>query len=183
MSNPNFGRKGVGGLYVDLVPSTAWYSNLRSILPAQVWKTISSEIAKHASYTCEICGGKGERHPVEAHERWDFNPATRTQTLVRIESLCPRCHQATHFGFAQSIGKGPAALKRLCYVNGWDQETAQQHVNYAFITWQRLSEVPNWQIDLSWLLNNTGNLISETTHAKILETLGVHFEPKSHSTT
>ena len=180
MGNSNFGKKGAGGLYVDLVPQTAWCSNLRTLLPQRVWKQISSCVAAHASHKCEICEGAGSTHPVEAHERWEFNPVTRTQTLIGIESLCPRCHRATHFGFAQSIGRGPEAFKRLCYVNGWDDETTRRHIEFAFAAWQQLSQIPKWKLDLSWLELNSGSRLDESAHTAVITALQGLYESKSN---
>ncbi len=42
-------------LTIELVPSTSWYKNMRSISPKS-WDLIRSSIYKRAKYRCEVCG-------------------------------------------------------------------------------------------------------------------------------
>lgn len=146
-----FGKSGVGGLYVDLVPSSTWYSNLRSVLSKSDWDLVKKKTYKASGYRCQICRGYGSAHPVEAHERWLFDVESRTQTLKCVEALCPACHEATHYGLATVKGRGHIALERLMYVNGWSEREANLHVNQAFELWQELSEIEDWKLDVSWI--------------------------------
>lgn len=57
-------------LQIELVPSTAFGENLRKLLTKTEWDKVRKAVYKRAGYKCEICGGKGEKHPVEAHEEW-----------------------------------------------------------------------------------------------------------------
>lgn len=140
-----------GGLFIDLVPSTCWYSNVRSMVPATTWDTIRRKVYRDANYLCHICGGHGKKHPVEAHERWSFNLATRIQTLQGIEALCPACHEATHYGFAQTQSRDGLARQRYAYVNGWDTQQIEHHIQEAFSLWKKRNTVKQWTLDLMWL--------------------------------
>jgi len=148
------GAAGVGGLYVDLVPSSCWQSNVRTMLSASDWDAIRREVYASAGQVCQICGGRGPTHPVEAHERWGFDVQTGTQTLLRVEALCPACHQATHFGLAQVHGRAREAFERLKFVNGWSDREASDHIDEAFEVWGQLSRIKDWRLDLSWLLDH-----------------------------
>lgn len=148
-------------LYVDLVPSSSWFANLRSELKTEEWTAVRQNTYRRASYKCEICGGRGSAHPVEAHERWSFDSAKKLQTLVQIESLCPACHEVTHIGLASLKGRETEALEHLMKVNGWTEEQASEHVNSAFDTWHERSKI-NWDFDMSHLLNLGIELSSDT---------------------
>lgn len=148
---PAKGIAGIGGLYVDLVPATAWNHNLRSILTSSEWKKICTQIYLSTNHTCAICHGYGSTHKVEAHERWQFNPVLQQQTLLRIEPLCPACHQTTHFGLATLRGYQDRSLSRLQYVNGWSKAQTFAHVKAAFLKWEQLSTIANWTLDVQWL--------------------------------
>jgi len=52
-------------LTIELVPKTCWYTNLRSELPKSKWDKLRKKSYQEADYKCQICGGKGNRHPVE----------------------------------------------------------------------------------------------------------------------
>jgi len=55
-------------LTVELVPSTCWYTNVRSNVSKAVWDRLRRRVATDAGKSCEICGGRGGRWPVECHE-------------------------------------------------------------------------------------------------------------------
>ena len=106
-------------LTVELVPSTCWWSNVRSHVAPAVWERLRRATAAAAGNRCEICGGRGRRHPVECHEVWDYDDTTRVQRLVRLIALCPACHEVKHLGLAAKRGRHGAALAHLARVNGW----------------------------------------------------------------
>lgn len=137
-------------LTLDLVPSSSWYDNLRSRLKPAEWDRLRKATYAAAGHRCEVCGGKGRRHPVEAHEIWEYDDANRVQRLGGLVALCPDCHGVKHFGRSQAVGKGAQALAHLMRVNGWSADQAWDHIRQAFETWQRRSEV-EWTLDLSWV--------------------------------
>ncbi len=136
-------------LTVELVPRGQWGANLRSELSRKEWDRLRRASYKAADYRCEICNGVGPRHPVECHERWDYNEEAKTQTLVGLISLCPACHQVKHSGRSFAIGKGPQAMAHLMKVNGWSEDEATLYVEGAFEVWHRRSN-EDWTLDISW---------------------------------
>ena len=62
-------------LTIELVPSTCWFSNVRSNISKQDWDRLRKETYKKANYRCEICGGVGRNHPVECQIRESSNLA------------------------------------------------------------------------------------------------------------
>ena len=57
---------------VELIPLQMHKVNLRSEL-SEYWDFLRKIIYKRANYRCEICGGKGSKWPVEAHELWKYD--------------------------------------------------------------------------------------------------------------
>ena len=137
-------------LTIELVPSTCWYSNLRSELTKSQWDKIRRQSYQAAGYLCEICGGKGKRHPVECHEIWRYDEENLIQKLIGVVSLCPDCHAVKHFGRAQVTGNDARAKKHLCKVNGWSNSDADLYIEHVFEQWSNRS-ANIWDIDLSYL--------------------------------
>jgi len=101
----------------NFIPPESHGKNLRSMLPKEDWDLLRIDCYQKAEYKCEICGGKGKKHPVEAHEEWDYDLQMRVQTLTKISALCPDCHLVKHIGRAEVIGKFEKAFKHFCKVN------------------------------------------------------------------
>lgn len=152
-------------LCVELIPKSAWCKNLRSELTTTAeWALVKQRTYREANYHCEACGGWGQTHPVECHERWEFDEVTRIQRLVRTIALCPACHESTHFGFARTQGREIQAKKHLMEVTGWDLATANQHIAKAMRDWLRRGKL-SWQLDVAWLFDFVP--ISPSTRTKI----------------
>ena len=134
-------------LTVELVPSTSWYANVRSHLPKEEWGLVRRAVYRRACYRCEVCGGRGEHHPVECHEVWDYDDEHRVQRLERLVALCPACHRVKHLGLASVNGRYDEALQHLADVNGWTLEEAGHHADAAFAQWNERSE-HEWTLDL-----------------------------------
>ena len=137
-------------LRVELVPATSWGANLRSALPRSDWDRLRKKAYRLAGYKCEICGGKGPKHPVECHEVWEYDDERHVQRLERLIALCPACHEVKHFGRAETMGQSERAFVHLMRVNGWTNGTAQGHLYQAFDKWRSRS-FHQWKLDLSWL--------------------------------
>src|SRR5215210_6234605 len=88
---------------------------------ARRWYALRSMVYRRASNRCEACGApRGrDRQRLEAHERWQYDENTYTQTLRRLIALCWSCHRATHIGFAEVTGTSTEASGQLRAVNGW----------------------------------------------------------------
>lgn len=137
-------------LSIELVPSTCWFSNLRSVLTPVQWKMVKTSAYKKAKYLCEICGGHGPKWPVEAHEMWIYDDKKKIQTLDRIIALCPSCHEVKHMGFAAINGRDGIATEHMMHINQWSEETAIDYIKYQFDIWDWRSNF-QWKTDLSCL--------------------------------
>jgi len=138
------------GLFVDLVPTSCWFTNVRSCVDQADWERLRRMITQRAGRRCECCH-RGEdrdsRRWLEAHERWAYDEATRVQALRRLICLCTDCHTTTHFGLAEITGKADAAFVHLCAVTGMTVDQAAAHIDGAFNLWQRRSQ-RTWTLDL-----------------------------------
>lgn len=137
-------------LTIELVPKTCWYTNVRSQVTPQVWDFFRKKTYQQANYKCEICGGRGDKHPVECHEVWHYNDNCQQQTLIRLIALCPACHECKHIGFATIQGRGKIAAKHLAKVNQWSDEQALAYIEQSFDIWERRSQF-KWKLDISYL--------------------------------
>lgn len=137
-------------LTIELVPSTCWFSNARSILSPSDWEKCKRFVRQRSGDRCEICGGRGPRWPVECHEVWRYDLPSETQFLDGLIALCPDCHQVKHIGFAQIKGREVEALRHLAEVNAWSYVQAAQYVADSFELWRARSTV-YWALDISWL--------------------------------
>ena len=137
-------------LMIKLVPRDQWGANLSQSLRGPRWDALRRETYRRAGHVCQICARIGTRHPVEAHEDWDYDESEGTQRLVRLMALCPACHEVQHFGLASIKGRATVALRHLMAVNAWDAATARAHVDLAFETWIRRNAI-RWTLDLSAL--------------------------------
>ena len=109
----------------NAIPPESHGKNLRSMLPKEDWDLLRIDCYTKADYLCELCGSKGKKHPVEAHEEWEFNVKKRTQVLIKISALCPDCHLVKHIGRASHVGKFEKAFKHFCKVNKLKKEDGE----------------------------------------------------------
>ena len=150
---------GGNGLFVDLIPSTAWYANVRSMVHPCEWDRVRRHVYERASFCCECCGvdtrlptagPRGQGTQLEAHERWHYDEASGVQRLMRLVALCTECHEVTHMGLAEVRSQGEAALQHLMRVAGISRAEAMQRRNAAFELWAQRSSRP-WAADISML--------------------------------
>ena len=148
------GKNKKGDLNIELIPKTCFYSNVRTLLPNKYWDKLRKESYEAANNVCEICGDTGKNqgygHNVECHEIWDYNDKTRTQKLLGLISLCPKCHQVKHFGRTSAIGKQAQAFKHLEEVNNWSHKDCVKHAGDSMMVWKDRSQY-KWKLDLSIL--------------------------------
>ena len=146
----NFGP----GLFVDLVPSSCWFSNVRSCVDQRDWERLRRMITNRADQRCEVCRRGQDREArrwLEAHERWAYDDSNNVQALRRLICLCTDCHTTTHFGLASINGKTTVAFKHLCTITGLPADEVSQHIDAAFALWRRRSGIA-WELDLSILV-------------------------------
>lgn len=141
------------GLFVDLVPSSCWFTNVRSCIEQRDWERVRRMMLERAGHRCEICQ-RGENREVrrwlEAHERWYYDDARSVQILRRLILVCSDCHRATHFGLARVRGQDREAFEHLCAVTGLSAADAELHIEAAFELWSRRS-ARTWELDLRML--------------------------------
>lgn len=139
-------------LTIELVPRTAWFSNLRTIISKNDWDRLRRGCYRKSSRRCEICGGVGKDHPVECHEIWEYDDTNLIQKLIGLVALCPQCHEVKHIGFANANGRGYMAMKHLMKINEWSEDEARSYIIDQFRIWEVRSS-KNWEIDLEWIDN------------------------------
>ncbi len=144
----------------ELVPKTAWYSNVRSNVTRAEWDVIRHQVYANADNICEICGGKGKHHAVECHEVWEYDDDTNIQKLVRMIALCPACHSVKHLGRARAVGIYNEALAQLQKVNGITANEARAYSSAVFAQWKERSKY-KWKLDIK-NLNQYTNQIKKT---------------------
>jgi hypothetical protein len=137
-------------LTVELVPRSCWFTNVREQVSRKEWDRMRSQVYEHAGRRCEVCGGRGSKHPVECHEVWEYDETTCVQRLVRMIALCPACHEVKHMGLAGIKGRGEIAAAHLAEVNDWSAAVADRYVRSAFVVWEERS-ARTWSLDVSAL--------------------------------
>ena len=131
-------------LEINRVPADVHFVKLRADYTKQAWDIIRKKVYDRAHHRCEICGGVGKTHKVEAHEEWSYDKETRLATLERLTALCPSCHEVKHFGFAVVSGHEDRALAHLCKINNLSVEEAEEQVQAAFAKWDERNET-HWK--------------------------------------
>jgi len=146
---------GGNNLFIDLVPNTCWFTNVRSCVHPKDWDRLRRYVYERVNYICECCNIDTQKSNIilEAHERWDYNEETQTQKLVRIVALCLNCHQSTHIGLAGLKGKGEEAKEHIKRVRNFTEQEYQKHKNEAFEIWNKRNKI-NWALDLSLITCN-----------------------------
>ncbi len=137
-------------LTIELVPSSAWYSNVRSEVSKDQWDIIRKKAYKQSNYRCEICSGKGDKWPVECHEIWNYDDTNKTQTLTGLIALCPNCHKSKHVGLAQLNGEFDIVIAQLMKVNDMTEPEALDYVEESFKVWRERSSY-KWECDISYI--------------------------------
>lgn len=132
-------------LEIELIPSTAWFNNIRNMVSRSAWDTIRKECYAKANHKCEICGGKGRKWPVECHERWEFSD--NKINLLGFIALCPSCHEVKHIGLAGKRGRYEQAKRHFMKVNGLSSLDADKHIFEAFQLFSERSK-HEWEMNL-----------------------------------
>lgn len=145
---------GTVSLGADRLPGSVWGSNLRAILPASRWVTLSRRTAERAGRLCEVCRqpsfyGEGTRNP-DCHEIWAFDVAVSraVQRLLGVIALCGACHETQHSGLAELNNRWESVIATLCRVNGWDRPDAEADIERSRERYRELSSI-EWDLDLT----------------------------------
>ena len=127
-------------LSFQIVPETAWYENLRSVLPN--WAEISSNVRSIGH--CEICGAITDE--LDAHEVWFYNDKDHEQKLVDIIAVCKDCHHAIHIGYASVNGTWKEALRHYTKINNCSPLESIAEMEEARAVWEKRSQV-QWKLN------------------------------------
>jgi hypothetical protein len=143
---------GENKLYIDMIPKTSYFKNVRSLFNDCDWNLIRHHIYERVNHKCECCGKKRFKY-LDAHERWEFNEETKTQKLIRIIALCKLCHAATHYGHSKrtkNIDKINIHIKKI---NNFSDEELQNHINESYKIWKERNKI-KWELDLTIITNS-----------------------------
>ena len=132
-------------LKTELVPKTAWYSNLRSILTPTNWKKLSKAVRERSQGSCPICGLETPIDKLDAHETWAYNDFTHEQLLDKVEGICWDCHRVKHIGKASVDGRFEEALEWHSIVNDISIEESDEIITQDFDVWKERSQ-HNWKL-------------------------------------
>lgn len=143
-------------LFVDPIPSTACFVNVRYAVSSDDWIRICKFVCQRAKYKCEICTSK---RSLEVHERWSYQTETKIQKLERLVCLCKKCHSATHYYFSKYNGKELVTFEHLKKVKKLDDYQAHKHIKDAATRNKELSEI-EWIMDIS-VITNSGIILKE----------------------
>lgn len=136
-------------LWPEMLPSTAWESNLRNAVEPHQWDALRRHAYAAAGWRCEICGDRPNA-PLEAHEAWSWDDTWCVQKLEGLLSLCPSCHKAHHVGLARRLGLWKDVQQKFFEVNGWDEAQLKEALAAATKQANERSRF-GWTLDLSWL--------------------------------
>ena len=67
-------------LFVDLVPRSCWFTNVRYCIDPRDWDRVREYIYKRVNYICECCkiDTRANGVELEAHERWLYDKEKET---------------------------------------------------------------------------------------------------------
>jgi hypothetical protein len=152
-------------LTIELIPKTTHFNNVRSILPKKEWDRLRKESYSKAKNKCEICGdtgtNQGYRHNLECHEVWEYRGDK--QILVKLQSLCPLCHQVKHIGRARTKGKLKQLKEHFMKINKVDGVTMERYIGAMFQEHIQRSKI-KWELNIRILTEKykvSKELISE----------------------
>lgn len=136
-------------LTIELVPETAWYNNLRKMMPVRIWDNLRRSVYAEYKYRCGVCDATGMLH---CHEIWEYDDLLNIQRLKGFIALCPMCHHVKHIGFARVLAdKGELdfndVVSHFLSVNECSVEEYERYVDDAFKLWDERSN-HLWTTDL-----------------------------------
>lgn len=156
-------------LFVDLIPRSCWFSNVRTCIRSSDWDKLRHYVYERVNYTCECCLTNTKESIIngnlEAHERWEYDNVNKIQRLKRFVALCHQCHQTTHIGLAGIRGKKTEATVHLQKVRNFTDVECELHIKNAYSLWSERNKY-NWNLDLSLIENNNIKLSNKNKNKK-----------------
>ena len=130
-------------LTIDLLPKGAWGNDFSKTLPKKEWDIVRNSCYERANNKCEICGF--ETDELDAHEVWDFDIETKTQTLKDIIAICSKCHGVKHIRNSQRLGFGENAKRHFMKVNNCSEMEFAAHLVKAQMDFEERNKVYRWK--------------------------------------
>lgn len=159
-------------LSIELIPKTCHFSNVRTMITKKEWDKLRFASYELAENKCEICAdnglNQGYKHRVECHEIWGYDEINHIQKLVKLTSLCVRCHQVKHIGRALAMGKKSIVYNQLAKVNKWTLEEVEKHIAESFELYKERSQ-HEWTLDISILSEEPYNLKLKKTKSRVFK--------------
>jgi hypothetical protein len=145
-------------LTVELIPTSLHGKNPRTAMGSAMWERHRERVCEAAGNRCEICGGVGERHPVEIHERYEYDETSRPprQNVIGLIALCPDCHAGKHLARTRLVAREQGdpsiyeyALHHLACVNEWDDQQVRDYLAEVRAEFRRREALGAWTQDFS----------------------------------
>lgn len=136
----------------EFIPKHQNYKNVRSYLQFKNsnfsdWKKIRDTIENRYKNKCCICQltsqdfDERETTLTQCHEVWHFDDIKHIQKLMKLESLCVRCHQIKHINrFHKDETIKNMLLKQYAELNNISIEQANKDYEFATAEKKRLNE-------------------------------------------
>ena len=132
-------------LTIELLPKGAWDNDLSKVLSKKDWDILRNKCYEKANHKCEICGYKTDE--LDAHEVWEFDIKSKTQTLKNIIALCSKCHGVKHMRNSQRLGFGENAKRHFMKVNNCSDFEFASHYAQAQMDFEERNEILRWKIN------------------------------------
>ena len=136
-------------LTIELVPSTAWYNNLRKVLSTAEWDRIRKQVYADYNHRCGICKAEGR---LNCHEIWEYDDKKHIQHLRGFIALCDMCHHVKHIGLAGILDTEGRinfedVIKHFMKVNNCSRKFFDEHHKISKKQWRERSKF-KWKTDL-----------------------------------
>lgn len=136
-------------LTIELIPHSLWGKNLRTLIPQTSWDRIRRSCYRSANYRCQICSNVGDNHPVECHEKWQYDDEKHVQKLIGVLSLCPLCHKVKHLGRVNALEPHlyETVVNHLLKINDWSFKDYRRYSRYIQQQHEKRDKY-TWTIDI-----------------------------------
>lgn len=131
-------------LNIELLPKGTWGNDFSRTLAKKDWDVLRKVCYSKANHKCAICGFKTD--DLDAHEVWDFDIETKTQTLKDIIAICSKCHGVKHIRNSQRLGFGENAKRHFMEVNKCNELEFAKHLAKAQIDFEERNKIYRWKM-------------------------------------
>lgn len=131
-------------LNIELLPKGAWGNDFSRTLAKKDWDILRKVCYDKANHKCTICGF--ETDDLDAHEVWDFDVETKTQTLRDIIAICSKCHGVKHIRNSQRLGYGENAKRHFMEVNNCNELEFAKHLAKGQMDFEERNKIYRWKM-------------------------------------